>query len=568
MHHDRPWRRPGAAAYARRRIRALFRPPVTVVEAPAELRKDHDVPVVLSDGTTLRVNLYRLAGPGPFPVILSAHPYGKDALPRRRGRGWRLNFQFHIMNQPEPYRISSETGWEAADPLRWVAAGFAVINADLRGAGTSEGVGPLLSDQEAHDVAEIIEWAGTQPWSNGRVGMLGVSYLAISQYRAAALHPPHLAAICPWEGFTDLYRDFMTPGGIRERGFSVIWQTLSRRVARISTDFAAGRRAHPLRDEWWEAITPDLERIEVPMLVCASFSDHELHSQGAWRLFELASSTERTAYTHRGPKWAVFYGDDAFQAQRSFFDRHLRGPRSTADESARSPALPPALPPVRLEVRESRTTIAEVRAEQEWPLARTVWTERYLSPGGLVDAVPASGERTFALRRGSASFELPIELDVEFTGPMSLRLWLALEGADDAHLFVGVEKWRGREYVPFEGSYGYGRDRIAGGRLAVSLRALSAASRPHEPEHDYLQRRPLTPGEVVPVELALGASSTLFRAGDTLRLIVAGRSLEPGNPLFGHFPARYRPSRGGRCRLLWGPEHPAALTLPVIPRGS
>jgi predicted acyl esterase len=562
MHHEIPWRRPGAAAYARRRIRAAIRPPVTVVEAPADLRKDHDVPVVMSDGVTLRVNLYRPAGPGPFPVILSAHPYGKDALPRkkRNGRGWKLNFQFHIMNQPKPYRISSETGWEAPDPLRWVAAGFAVINADLRGAGTSDGVGSLLSDQEAHDVAELVEWAGTQPWSNGRVGMLGVSYLAISQYRAAALHPPHLAAICPWEGFTDVYRDFMTPGGITEHGFSVIWQTLSRRVARISTDFAAGRRAHPLRDEWWDALTPDIERIEVPMLVCASFSDHELHSPGSWRLFERASSTVRTAYTHRGPKWSVFYSDEAFDAQRGFFDRHLRG----VDAAAAVPAL---LPPVRLEVRESRNTIVEVRSEQEWPLARTVWTDRYLSADGLVDAVPTAGERSFALRRGSASFDLPIEHDVEFTGPMSLKLWLALEGVDDANIFVGVEKWRGDEYVPFEGSYGYGRDRIAVGRLGLSLRELSAASRPHEPEHDYQQRRLLTPGEVVPVELALSASSTVFRAGDTLRLIIAGRNLEPGNPLFGHFPARYRPSRGGRCRLVWGSDQPAALTLPVVPFG-
>ncbi|MEP6842806.1 MAG: CocE/NonD family hydrolase [Pseudolysinimonas sp.] len=579
MHRETPWRRPGAAAYARRRIRSALRPPITVVGAPADLRKDHDVPVVMSDGVTLRVNLYRPAGPGPFPVIVSAHPYGKDALPRKKrgGRGWKLNYQFHIMNQPEPYQISSETGWEAPDPVRWVAAGFAVINADLRGAGTSDGVGSLLSDHEAHDVAEIVEWAGMQPWSNGRVGMLGVSYLAISQYGAAALHPPHLAAICPWEGFTDVYRDFMTPGGIAERGFSVIWQTASRRVARITTNFGAGRREHPLRDGWWDALTPDIERIEVPLLVCASFSDHELHSQGSWRLFERAASTERTAYTHRGPKWSEFYSDDAFETQRGFFERHLRGadaaaaPAGVALPAARPPALPPALPPVRLEVRESRTAIVEVRSEQEWPLARTVWTDRYLSADGLVDAPPAEGERPFTLRRGSASFDLPIEHDVEFTGPMSLKLWLALEGVHDAHLFVGVEKWRGDEYVPFEGSYGYGRDRIAVGRLALSLRQLSpqspaGASRPHEPEHDYLQRHLLTPGEVVPVELALSASSTVFRAGDTLRLIIAGRNLEPFNPLFGHFPARYVPSRRGRCRLVWGSERSAALTLPVIPR--
>jgi putative CocE/NonD family hydrolase len=139
----------------------------------------------MRDGVTLRVNVYRPPGRGPFPVILSAHPYGKDALPRRTVSGYRTNFQFRVMNQPTAFPISSETGWEAPDPVRWTQAGYVVINADLRGAGTSEGIGSMFTDTEARDVFDLIEWAGTQSWSNGRVGMLGVSYLAITQYKAA-----------------------------------------------------------------------------------------------------------------------------------------------------------------------------------------------------------------------------------------------------------------------------------------------------------------------------------------------------------------------------------------------
>lgn len=458
--HDRPWRRPGAAAYARRRIRAFLHPPVSVVSAPADLIKDRDVAVTMRDGVTLRVNVYRPPGEGPFPVLLSVHPYGKDALPRCTRRGWRLNFQFRVMNQPEPLTISSETGWEAPDPVQWVARGYVVINADARGAGTSDGVGSVLSDDEARDTYDLIEWAGTQPWSNGRVGMLGVSYLALSQYKAAALHPPHLAAICPWEGFTDAYRDFMTPGGIPERGFSVIWQTVTRRVARLSVDLAEQRRRHPLRDAWWQSLTPDLRRIEVPILACASFSDHNLHSQGSWRLIEEAASAERSAYTHRGGKWAVFYSDEAQRAQAAFFDRHLRG------------LDVPALPRVRLEVRERRDTVAAVRDEDEWPLARTCWTALHLGDDGtMTEAEPtAAGTATFRLRRRAVAFAHRFDHDVELTGPMSLRLRISLDGAQDAHLFVGVEKWSGGNYVPFEGSYGYGRDRIADGRLRLALR--------------------------------------------------------------------------------------------------
>ncbi|KDE98777.1 hydrolase [Mycolicibacterium aromaticivorans JS19b1 = JCM 16368] len=513
-----------------------------MVPAPVDLLKDHDVAVRMRDGVALRVNVYRPPGRGPFPVILSVHPYGKDALPRRTRRGWRLNFQFRIMNQPAPIQISSETGWEAPDPVAWVARGYVVINADARGAGTSDGTGSLLSDDEARDTYDLIEWAGTQPWSNGRVGMLGVSYLALSQYKSAALHPPHLAAICPWEGFTDAYRDFMTPGGVPERGFSVIWQTLTRRVARLSVDIGEQRRRHPLRDEWWQSITPDLARIEVPILACASFSDHNLHSQGSWRLIEQAGSAERSAYTHRGGKWAVFYSDDAQRAQTAFFDRHLRNLDA------------PALPRVRLEVRERGDTVVAVRTENEWPLSRTRWTTMHLgNDGKLGESAPtAVGAATFRLRRQAIAFSHHFDRDVELTGPMSLRLRISLDGNDDAHLFVGVEKWSDGQYVPFEGSYGYGRDRIADGRLRLALRdSLDALT-------------PLQPGEVVDADIALSASSTLFRAGDELRLLIAGRYLEPFNPLFGHLPARYTPSRRGNAVVHWGPGA-SALTIPVIP---
>lgn len=553
--HDRPWRRPGRLAYARDRLRTFVRPPVTVQAAPDDLVIERDVEVRMRDGIVLRANLYRPAGDGPFPVLLSVHPYGKDRLPRRRRGRWRLNPQFRIMNQSAPFSISSVTGWEAPDPVWWVQNGYAVVNADSRGAGASEGTGRLLSHQEAEDAYDLIEWAGTQSWSSGRVGMLGVSYLAISQYGVAALHPPHLQAICPWEGFTDAYRDFMTPGGVPERGFSVIWLALTRRVARLQGDLERSRRRHPLRDEWWASLTPDLQAITTPVLVCASFSDHNLHSQGSFRLFEEAGSADRYLYTHRAGKWATFYGDEARRAQLAFFDRHLRGHE-----------VP--LPRVRLEVRESRDRIVEVRTEEEWPLARTSWEERFLdATSGSLNGTPPSraGTTRFDLRRGAAAFTLTFEEDRELTGPMSLSAWVQLEGAADADLFVGVEKWSGGRYLPFEGSYGYGRDRIADGRLRVSLRDLDPErSSPGRPAHRFSAVSYLRRGEVVPVEIALSASSTLFRRGEQLRLLVAGRSLEPGNPFWGHFPARYARSPRGECILHTSPDRPSALTVPLV----
>ena len=552
---DRPWHRPGAARYARRRLSGLLRPPVSVYEpAAGSLSVLRDLPVVVRDGATLRVNVVLPAGPGRFPVLMSAHPYGKDNLPKRRGRGYRVSFLYRVLRQSDPVRFSALTGWEAPDPAWWAAQGYAVVNCDLRGAGTSEGSASLLSDQEGEDVCDLIEWAAAQPWSTGAVGMLGVSYLAISQWKAAALQPPSLKAICPWEGFTDAYRDLMRPGGIREDGFVRLWSRGLRRV-RQRYRLTAQQHRHPLRDEWWRGLVPALERITAPALICGSFSDNNLHSRGSFRGWEGVSSSDRFLYTHRGGKWASFYSPEARAAQLRFFDRYLR--RHDV----------PAPPRVRLEVRESRDVITSVREEDSWPLDRTEWRPLYLTAAGLATAPPsATGHMTFDMRSRGACWEWTATADTEITGPMSLRLWVEAHGADDIDLFAGVEKWRGRTYIPFEGSYGFGRDRITTGWLKASLRALDEqSSRPFDPVPTFSHRQPLTPGQVVPVDVALGPSATFFKAGETLRLVVAGRWLWPRNPLTGQFPAAYQKGPKGRCTLHWGPHHQARLLVPIAP---
>jgi putative CocE/NonD family hydrolase len=404
-------------------------------------------------------------------------------------------------------------------------------------------------------VYDLIEWAARQAWSSGNVGLLGVSYLAISQYKAAALAPPSLKAICPWEGFTDAYRDLMRPGGVYENGFATMWTTTSKRIARLSDDLAAGRKAHPLRDDWWQALTPDLAAISVPMLVCTSFSDSNCHTRGSFRAFEQAGSAERHAYTHRAGKWAAFYSEDARATQLAFFERHLKG--ATAEP----------LPRLRLEVRESREQVVAVRVEDEWPLARTHWRSLFLAPDGVLsESAPATADRiSFHTRRHAAAFTYTTSEELELTGPMALRLWVEVIGASDMHLFIGVEKWREGRWFGFEGAYGYGRDRVASGWQAVSLRELDPdASTDAQPVHNLNRPQPLTAGEIVPVDIALSPSATLFRAGDSIRLVVAGRWLAPRNPLTGQFPAGYRRGPAATCNLHWGAERPARLLVPQI----
>ena len=553
---DRPWRRPGAVQYGLRRLPGLLRPPVSVYEPAADLVSVlRDLPVVVRDGTTLRVNVFLPAGGGRFPVLMSAQPYGKDDLPRRRGRGYRVSIQYRMLRQTRVVRFSSLTAWEAPDPAWWTTQGYAVMSCDLRGAGSSEGSASLLSDSEGEDVYDLIQWAAAQPWSTGAVGMIGVSYLAISQWKAAALRPPGLKAICPWEGFTDAYRDLFRPGGIRETGFTRMWNVSLRRT-RQRYRLREQARNRPLRDEFWQSLAPNLEDIAVPALICGSFSDNNLHSRGSFRAFEHISSSEKFLYTHRDGKWATFYSAGPRAAQLQFFDRYLRGGEAGA------------LPRVRLEVRESRDVIASVRDEESWPLERTQWTPLYLSGGGLSATPPAeAGQIGFDMRSRGARWDWKVPADTELTGPMALRLWVEAHGIDDVDLFAGLEKWRGPGYVPFEGSYGFGRDRMTTGWLKVSLRALDErASRPFDPVPACTRREPLSRGQVVQADIALGPSATLLRAGETLRLVVAGRWLWPVNLLTGQFPAAYQRGSHGRCTVHWGPERGARLLVPVIPR--
>jgi len=551
---DRPWRRPGALRYALVRLRGIAKPTITVTAAPPDLLVEHDVGVPTRDGTVLRINVFRRDGDPARPVILSIHPYGKDNLPRRRRNKWTFSVQYRVLRQTQPVTFSALTGWEAPDPAWWTAQGFTVVNADSRGCGHSDGTGNLLSRREAEDSYDLVQWIADQPWSDGRVVMLGVSYLAISQYAVAALQPPALRAICPWEGFTDAYRDLTFPGGVRELGFTRLWSRNVRRDTRQTYDLERMQDSHPLRDDFWRSVVPDLSAIEVPMLVCGSFSDNNLHSRGSIRAFTCGGSPHARLYTHRSGKWATFYSEAALTEQLKFF-------RGVLDGAAGSRS-------VRLEVREDRDTVTAVRDEAEWPLARTRWRPIYLAGAGALapEAPPEAGSIAFETPANAAAFSWTVPTDIELTGPMVARLWVELDGCDDANLFVGVEKWRGGRFVAFEGSYGYGRDRVTTGWQRVALRALDPElSRPWEPVPACTEPEPVSGGEVVAVDVALGPSATLFRAGEQLRLVVSGRWLCPTNPLIGQMPAAYLNSPRGRVTLHWGPRHDAHLLIPEIP---
>src|SRR5665647_3522026 len=174
---------------------------------------DWDAPIAMDDGVVLRADVYRPVGDGQYPVILSYGPYAKGLSFQE---GYKSQWSRVIKSAPEVLQGSSNKyqNWELVDPEKWLPDGYACVRIDSRGAGRSPGHLDVWSEREAQDLYACVEWAGTQAWSSGKVGIHGISYYAMNQWNVGALRPPHLAALCIWEGSSDYYRELCRHGGI------------------------------------------------------------------------------------------------------------------------------------------------------------------------------------------------------------------------------------------------------------------------------------------------------------------------------------------------------------------
>jgi uncharacterized protein len=516
------------------------------------LRIIRNAKVPMRDGVEIYADIYMAEGKGAAPelgAIVGWAAFGKHntsaSLPTSTGL--------------PPGTISRHTGFEVPDPAYWCPAGYAVIYPDPRGSWNSPG-DYYQGGVEIEDAYDLCEWAGVQPWSNGKVAFTGVSYPATISWQLAALNPPHLAAIMPWEGFTDMYREFAYHGGIRETGHTRLVSRVMGWMGRNTEDLARNYDAHPFYDDYWAFKNPILADITVPAYVCASWSDQGLHSRGTLEGWRGISSKAKWLQVHGRQKWAEYYKAENIARQRMFFDHFLLGKETGIDER----------PPVEIEVRE-RAFVGEVRAEQEWPLARTVHTPMFLdaNTGALTETQPAAeaSARYRPSEGGKILFDKTFDADTEVTGYMNLKLWVEADGSDDMDLFVAIQKYdaEGR-HVDFPYFAFHTDGPVALGWLRASHRELDAQrSTPSQPVRLHARELRLSPGEIVPVEIDIWPSSTLFRAGETLRLLIQGKDIyvyEEEHSQGSHLELR----NAGQHVVHTGGRYPSQILLPVIPR--
>ena len=556
---------------------------------------DWDVPIPAGDGTVLRADVFRPSAPGTYPTILSLGPYAK-------GRGFQEflppAWQKMTADYPEIVEGSSNAyqNFEVVDPEKWVPDGYVCVRVDARGTGRSPGYLDPFAERGTLDLYESIEWAARQPWSDGKIGLCGISYLAINQWQVAALQPPHLTAICVWEGASDLYRDTIYHGGIlstfADRWYSLIVQygmgasgglnphtgqpvygdeTFTQaELGQHRADFGRLVREHPLLDDFHRArIHPDWSRVQVPVLAAGNWGGMGLHLRGTVRGYEQAASADKWLTMHEDTHFSLFYSHYGLDLQQRFFGHFLKGAETGWAEQ----------PPVELRTRHADGSVG-IRAGAAWPLPETTWTRLHLDAAGRTmspEPAPDDASAGYVGMQSGLSFRYRSPRDLEITGPVAAKLYIESSTAD-ADLFLVLRAFApdGTEIV-FQGANDPGVP-VAQGWLRASHRALDEEqSRPFLPVHRHDRREPLTPGAIYEVDVEILPTSLVLPAGYTLALDVQGHDYTnpaaaqtagptAGSGSFLHQDPVDRPVGlfGSRVTVHTGGEHRSYLMLPVV----
>ena len=531
---------------------------------PVDIVFDKDVAVTLRDGTVTYVDVLRPIAREKVPVIVAFSPYGKG-----QGTSQSAMAVFGMVGLDNSI-VSGLQKFEGPDPAYWCAQGYAICNPDIRGVAESEGDSVLWDRQEGRDAYDLIEWLGVQEWSNGRVAMSGTSYLAASQWFTAAEQPPHLAAINPWEGMSDTYRDLVMRGGMPDSGFAKQLRDFSFWGHGQKEDIIAEAERYPLINELWANKIPEYERITVPAYVVSSYSN-TLHTQGTFRAWRRISSSDKWLRIHNSQEWPDYYDETNREDLRGFFDHFLKDIDNGWERTPR----------VRYSLLDLQGGDQVAIGADLFPPPKVISTKFFLNADTRALSADDPGKEAsvryvVGSNPGSVSFIHRFETRTVLVGYPKAHLWVEVEGADDMDLFVLVQKLdvHGTPLTQFtvpnqnariHDATDYGgsilRYRGSDGRLRVSLRRLdNDLSTGDVPAHTFDRTEKLAAGEVVDVQIDLLPVGLVFHSGEQLRFIISGRSLlgtmMPGMP-------EYTSPNGGTHIVHTGGDLASYLQLPV-----
>ena len=548
---------------------------------------ERDVFVQMRDGVSLCVDVFRPEEGGRYPALLGMSPYSKEIQ--------------SLPIPPQPYNSAVyNRSIEAGDSAYFVSEGYAHVIADVRGTGQSGGhYRGWMSDQEANDGYDLVEWIASQPWCDGNVGMVGVSYFGTIQLHVAAKQPPHLKAIMPMNAVADFYREATYHGGILQMFFYLLYLGMSGNLASVTfeedTREEIMRRARALANSPDIQIYPNIHRLLIDPSKLPNFFDVVMHpfdgphywERSAYPYYQqikvpcyLASGWWAYAHMHLRGAFQNYLGIDApkklyiesmvavdapmpdeFNKDAvRWFDHWLKGKDTGIMDE----------PPVQLWVMGDE----QWRFENEWPLARTEWRSYYLRRwGGLSTEKESVPERpdyfvqqpvdeTATIQALKYSTH-PFSRETEITGPIALYLHAAID-QEDTNWIVALADIApdGRE---FEFSRGF---------LKASHRALSEElSKPWLPHHPHLKSEAVAPGEVYEYAIELSPTSIVFKPGHRVRLSITSldHALDPGPKSVlgsGHMPWHLCSSKPTVHKIYHDPVRPSRLLLPIIPRGN
>lgn len=522
-------------------------------DATYAIRRTNNVGIVMRDGRTLLADRFLPDADGRYPALLSFSPY-----PRQ------------IQDVGAPLGFI-----EAGASDFFVPRGYAHVIANARGTGGSEGRWTLFDAQERDDLYDLVEWIAAQPWCDGNVGMLGVSYFAMAQLAAAVVRPPHLKAIAPLLATDDLY-DACWHHGLFSAGFVSAWLPAVGVLSQKPDAFWRGARVdlvrdilsipaiharmqhlngeaivavlrdaiharypeipygelwraiaveHPTHDGFWDArnTRTRLPSVDIPVYLGADWDNVPMHlpsTFSAWKALR-ANPNVRMALL---PPVAFSWPWECLHVEvLAWYDHWLKGRDTGAMDG----------PPIRYQVPGSDGW----RTADDWPPPEATLAAFALRADGVLAADEgAPGIREYlylpadsglpananppALPASLAWETPPLAAELAFAGDIELALDASITALDTAWIAVLLDVPPAGEPVA-----------ITAGWLRASLRAVDEArSAPGAPVLDCRVPSAVPVGERVVYRIPMVPNARRVQVGHRLRLVLASSDEGEGGP--------------------------------------